>query len=163
MNDNIFSKYKDILEKETLIQIEEQDNCISIQCPESVHLSLLEMLDDEFFDYNETENGVEIVDSSFEELLEIIEECDFYNFLTEASAQRKIVIRAGRRRVIFKCPPGYKRIKRTCRKRPSSELAKLKRRARKAARKSRGKRARAIKRRKVSLRKRRGIPKPKHK
>ena len=130
---------------------------------ESIHIFLLEVLDSEFFVYDETEDGVEITDSSFEELLEVIEECDFYNFLTEASAQRKIVIRAGKRKIIFKCPPGYKRIKRTCRKRPSSELAKLKRRARRAARKSKGKRARAVKRRKISLRRRRSLPKPKHK
>ena len=163
MNDNIFAKYKDILEKETLIQIEEHEKFLTIKCPELIHISLLEVLDSEFFVYDETEDGVEITDSSFEELLEVIEECDFYNFLTEASAQRKIVIRAGKRKIIFKCPPGYKRIKRTCRKRPSSELAKLKRRARRAARKSKGKRARAVKRRKISLRRRRSLPKPKHK
>jgi hypothetical protein len=160
---NIFRQYQEILEEETLIQIEESDSTIIFNCPERLQDSILDFLEEEYFDYIETDTGFIIENTSFEEILETIEEQNFSEFLTEASAKRKIVIRAGRRKVIFKCPPGFKRVKRNCIRRPSSELSRLKRRARKAARKSKGKRARAIRRRKVSLKRRRGIPKPRHK
>jgi hypothetical protein len=91
-------------------------------------------------------------------LYEELEECELViptaSFLLEASAKRKIVIRRGKRKVIFQCPPGQKKIGRRCQKRPTRELMKLKRRAKRAARKSRRKRSQANRRRKMSLKRR---------
>ena len=162
MDSNIFRQYQEILEEETLIQIEESNGAVQLKCPPQTQDSFLEILEEEYFEFQETDNGFIIENSSLDEVLEVFEEFDFSQFLTEASAKRKVVIRGGRRKVIFKCPPGYKRVKRNCIRRPSSELSRLRRRARKAARKSKGKRARAMRRRKVSLRKRRNLPGSKH-
>ena len=78
--------------------------------------------------------------------------------LMEALAKRKVVIRGGKKKVLFRCKPGEKKVGRTCRRIPSSQLTKLKRRARLAARKARTKRVRAQRRRNISLRRRRNIP-----
>ena len=75
--------------------------------------------------------------------------------LNEAAAKRKIVVRKGRKRIIFKCAPGFKkRGPRVCVRRQTSQLRKMKLRARKAARKARGKKAQARRKRKLSMRKR---------
>jgi hypothetical protein len=79
--------------------------------------------------------------------------------LMEGIAKRKMVVRKGKRKVLFRCKPGEKKVGRQCRRIPSSQLTKLKRRARLAARKARTKRVRAQRRRKISLRRRRNIPK----
>ena len=79
--------------------------------------------------------------------------------LIEGIAKRKLVVRKGKRKVLFRCKPGEKKVGRQCRRIPSSQLTKLKRRARLAARKARTKRVRAQRRRKISLRRRRNIPK----
>jgi hypothetical protein len=79
--------------------------------------------------------------------------------LMEGIAKRKIVVRGGKRKVLFRCRPGEKKVGRSCRRIPSSQLNKLKRRAKRAARKARTKRMRAQRRRTVSLRRRRNIPK----
>ncbi len=79
--------------------------------------------------------------------------------LKEGIAKRKLVVRKGKRKVLFRCKPGEKKVGRQCRRIPSSQLTKLKRRARLAARKARTKRVRAQRRRKISLRRRRNIPK----
>lgn len=79
--------------------------------------------------------------------------------LMEALAKRKVVIRGGKKKVLFRCNPGEKKVgPRQCRKMPSSQLNKLKRKARRAARKAKTKRMRAQRRRKISLRRRRNIP-----
>jgi hypothetical protein len=71
--------------------------------------------------------------------------------LQEASARRKIVIRKGKKRIIFKCPPGKKKVGvRTCIVRKSSDLMKMKRRAKRGARKARTKKSRSIRLRKRS-------------
>jgi hypothetical protein len=69
----------------------------------------------------------------------------------------------GRRKIVFRCPPGQKKIKRRCVRRPAAELARVKRGARKAARKAKGKKSRANRRRKISLKRRIGLPKKHHK
>jgi hypothetical protein len=79
--------------------------------------------------------------------------------LVEGIAKRRVVVRGGKRKTLFRCKPGEKKVGRQCRRMPSSQLTKLKRRARLAARKSRTKRMRAQRRRKLSLRRRRNIPK----
>lgn len=71
--------------------------------------------------------------------------------LEEASAKRKIVIRKGAKKIIFKCGPGKKKVgKMTCVVRKSSELMKMKRRAIRSAKKSRSKRSQANRKRKRS-------------
>jgi hypothetical protein len=75
--------------------------------------------------------------------------------LNEVAAKRKIVVRKGKKRIIFKCAPGFKKKgARTCVKRPASNLRKMKLTAKRAARKARGKKASARRKRKLSLRKR---------
>jgi hypothetical protein len=114
-------------------------------------------LEEKDFEYTVMEDCVLVFDS-FDELYEELEECELViptaSFLLEASAKRKIVIRRGKRKVIFQCPPGQKKIGRRCQKRPTRELMKLKRRAKRAARKSRRKRSQANRRRKMSLKRR---------
>lgn len=75
--------------------------------------------------------------------------------INEASAKRKIVVRKGRKRIIFKCAPGFKkRGPRVCVRRAASQLRKMKFRAKRAARKARSKKAQTRRKRKLSMRKR---------
>ena len=163
MDENIFQKYKEFKQKESDIEIIEQNNSINILCSESNHLKLIEVLDDEYFLYEETDEGFSIQESSFEELTEVLSEYNIAEDLTEASPVRKVVVRAGKRRIVYRCPPGNKKIKRRCVRRPSAELARVKRGARKAARKSKSKRSRANRRRKISLKRRASFAKRRHK
>jgi hypothetical protein len=160
---NIFRQYQEILEEETVIQIEEFDSNILFNCPKRLQDSVLELLEEEYFDYIETDSGFIIEESSFDEILEILNEYNLKEILHEGSPVRKMVVRAGRRKIIFRCPPGQKKIKRRCVRRPAGELARLKRSARKAARKARSKRARAARRRKISLKRRSSFAKRRHK
>lgn len=78
--------------------------------------------------------------------------------LQEASARRKIVVRKGKKRIIFKCPPGKKKVGvRTCIVRKSSDLMKMKRRAKRGARKARTKKSRANRLRKRSVARRKSM------
>lgn len=72
-------------------------------------------------------------------------------------AKRKIVIRGGKKRIVFKCPPGMKLAKRgskACKKMGGAEKAKRSRSAKRSARKARKKRAAANRKRAKSMRKR---------
>jgi uncharacterized protein involved in tellurium resistance len=91
-----------------------------------------------------------------EENEEIDEEFEVESeMLNEIAAKRKIVVRKGKKRIIFKCAPGFKKKgPRVCVKRPASQLRKMKLTAKRTARKTRGKRAQAKRKRKLSLRKR---------
>lgn len=162
MNDNIFRDYKEYKGKEFDIEIIDGDS-LDIVCSETVKESLKEILDEEYFNYDEFEDGFVVLDSSFQELNEVFSEYEFEEILNEASLMRKMVVRAGKRKIIYRCPPGHKKIKRRCVRRAAGELARLKRSARKAARKARSKRARAIRRRKISLKRRAGFSKKRRK
>lgn len=74
--------------------------------------------------------------------------------LQEASAKRKVVIRKGMKKIIFKCGAGKKKVGRSCVVRKGSELSKIKRRAKRSAMKSRSKRIGASRKRKRSNKKR---------
>ncbi len=115
------------------------------------------ILEENDFEFHETSDGIHVTDS-FDELVEEFEEYDFIvssaTQILEGSAKRKIVVRRGRRKVIFQCPPGQKKVGRRCIKRSSKDLMKIKRRARRAARKARKSRGRAARRRALSLKKR---------
>jgi hypothetical protein len=97
--------------------------------------------------------GVE--DITMEEALELIPNEEL-QLLSEA-AKRKIVVRGGKKKIVFKCPKGMKLAKRgsrTCKKMSGGERIKLSRRSRRSARKARSKRARALRKRKKSMRRR---------
>lgn len=75
-------------------------------------------------------------------------------------AKRKIVIRGGKKRIVFKCPEGQKLAKRggkACIKMGGAEKAKRSRQAKKSARKSKKKRAAANRKRAKSLKKRKSM------
>jgi hypothetical protein len=75
--------------------------------------------------------------------------------LNEVAAKRKIVVRKGKKKILFKCAPGFKKKgPRTCVKRASGQLRKLKFRAKRAARKARSKKNQARRKRRMSMRKR---------
>lgn len=83
-----------------------------------------------------------------------IESITSVNFLEEGTAKRKIVVRQGKKKIIFKCGAGQKKVGRRCVRRPSSDLMKMKRRARISARKAKRKRGASNRRRAISLRRR---------
>lgn len=133
---------------------------LTIDLPDFTQEDLVEYLEANGVAWRE-EDGVIVVedpvleaelsfDDELEESIEISGE-----LLDEATAKRKIVVRKGKRKLIFKCGPGMmKRGTRTCIRRPGSQLRKMKLRARRSARKSRRKRSVAARKRKISLRKR---------
>jgi hypothetical protein len=163
MDTNIFRQYQEFKESQFNVELVDNIDSVDIYCSEDNHLKIMEILDEEYFEYQETDFGFNVTDLQFNELVEILSEYDFSGELNEASPVRKTVVRGGRKKVIFKCPPGNKRIKRRCVRRPAAELARVKRGARKAARKSRSKKARAARRRKVSLKRRAAFAKRRHK
>jgi len=74
--------------------------------------------------------------------------------LAEGTPKRTLAIRGGKRKVLFKCGPGQMKVGRSCRRRPTAQLNKMKRRARISARKARKKRRLANRKRKLSLKRR---------
>jgi hypothetical protein len=140
------------------------ENVITVDTDEE--LGMVELfLEEHNFDYDLLVNNFLVYDPA-EELFEEFLDSDLEVLLDEGTAQRKVVIRGGKRKIIFKCKPGEKKIgPRRCVRRKSSELAKMRRRARRAARKSKNKRGRALRKRRISLRRRKtlgGIKKHKH-
>lgn len=131
------------------------ENVITVDTEEEIVIMEL-FLEENHFDFDLLANSF-IVYDPFEELAEELLDSDLEVLLDEGVAQRKIVIRGGKRKIIFRCKPGEKKIGRRCVRRKSSELAKMKRRARRAARKSRNKRGRALRKRRISLRRRKTI------
>lgn len=136
-----------------MITIEE--NVIKVDTDEEVRLVEL-YLEENHFDFDLLSTNFLVYDS-FEELVEEFIDSDLEVLLDEGVAQRKIVVRGGKRKIIFRCKPGEKKIKRRCVRRKSGELAKMRRRAKRAARKSKSKRGRALRKRRISLRRRRTI------
>jgi hypothetical protein len=76
------------------------------------------------------------------------------NVLNEGIPKRTLVIRKGKRKILFKCGPGQMKVGRSCRRRPTSQLNKMKRRAKISARKARKRRQIAGRKRKISMRRR---------
>jgi hypothetical protein len=113
-------------------------------------------LEENHFDFDLLSSNFLVYDP-VEELLEEFMDSSLDILLDEGVAQRKIVVRGGKRKVIFRCKPGEKKISRRCARRKSSELAKMRRRARRAARKSKSKRGRALRKRRISLRRRKTL------
>ena len=164
--------HKFLQEMQKLQQLRGNTGWIELtELEESVHVyyssvpqeEVLFFLDENNFDYHIIE-GELFVSDSMDELIEELVEYELFNptasVILEGSAKRKIVVRKGKRKVIFQCPPGQKKIGRRCAKRASKDLLKIKRRAKRAARKARRKRSQANRKRKISLRKR---PRKSHK
>ena len=132
-----------------------EENIITVDTDQEI--AMLELfLEEEDFDFVLDINKFTIndpIDELFEELLDT----DLETLLLEGVAKRKIVIRNGKRKIIFRCKPGEKKINRRCVRRKSSELQRMRRRAKRAARKSKSKRGRALRKRRISLRRRRNI------
>jgi hypothetical protein len=131
------------------------ENIITVDTDEETGMVEL-FLEENYFDFDLSQNSFVVYDS-FEELIEEFTNSTLEILLDEGVAKRKVVIRGGKRKVIFRCKPGEKKIQRRCVRRKSSELAKMRRRARRAARKSKSKRGRALRKRRISLRRRKTI------
>ena len=139
---------------------------IVLDMPNFEREDVIAYLEGEGIEWEEKDGVIEILDPVEEADIEVnIEEDEAdeieesveveTEMLGEAAAKRKIVVRKGKKRIIFKCGPGMmKRGPRVCVRRPTSQLRKMKLRSKRAARKARGKRASAKRRRKISMRKR---------
>lgn len=137
---------------------------IVLDMPNFSYEDVVEYLDNEGVEWEEKDGVVYILDPveeaditvEVEDDEEIEEEFEIESdMLNEVAAKRKIVVRRGKKRIIFKCAPGFKKKgPRTCVRRPASNLRKMKMTAKRAARKARGKRSQAKRKRKLSLRKR---------
>jgi hypothetical protein len=137
---------------------------IVLDMPSFSREDVVEYLEDEGIEWEEKDGVIYILDPveeaditvEVEEEEEIEEEIEVQTeMLNEVAAKRKIVVRKGKKRILFKCAPGFKKKgPRTCVKRPAGQLRKMKLTAKRSARKSRGKRAQAKRKRKLSLRKR---------
>lgn len=155
-----------LLENTGWLELTELEDSVHLDHSSIPQEEVLLFLEENNFDYSVIGEGEILVFDSLEELEEEFSEYDLINtssasFILEAVAKRKMVIRKGKRKIIFKCAPGLKKIgKRRCVKRPSRELAKMKRRARRSARKARKKRMQANRKRKISMRRRPHSSKP---
>lgn len=137
---------------------------IVLDMPNFSYEDVVEYLDSEGVEWEEKDGVIYILDPveeaditvEMEEDEEIEEEIEIESqMLNEVAAKRKIVVRRGKKRIIFKCAPGFKKKgPRTCVKRAAAQLRKMKLSAKRSARKSRGKRSQAKRKRKLSLRKR---------
>lgn len=154
------------------IILEEKDDCVLASLSQSNFFDFIDFLEENNFSFKENDDYTIIIQDPlveiFEELIEynvmvyLIEHGDQdVSFISEGSAKRKIVIRKGKRKIIFQCEPGQKKLGRRCVKRPQKEITKLKRRAKRAARKSKAKRKSAIRKRKISLKRRGSLDKKK--
>lgn len=121
---------------------------------------IIAYLDENGVDYTEKDGTIYINDPVEEAEIsieegELDEEFDIEFQLDEASARKKIVVRKGRKVIIFKCAPGMmKKGPRVCVRRPAASLRKLKLTSKRSSRKARSKKGVANRKRKISLRKR---------
>lgn len=137
---------------------------IVLDMPNFSYEDVVDYLEQEGIEWEEKDGVIYILDPveeaditvEVQEDEEIEEEFEVESqMLNEVAAKRKIVVRKGKKRIIFKCAPGFKKKgPRACVKRPASQLRKMKLTAKRSSRKSRGKRAQAKRKRKLSLRKR---------
>lgn len=138
-----------------------------------------ENIDDVYYDltdFEESDSNILMEDEEgfyvtpMDDIYEIIVTSEYRpeaasDYLVEGTAKRTVAVRGGKRKIIFKCAPGQMKVGRTCRRRPTAQLNKMKRRARITARKTRRKRRLAARKRKISLRRRAVLvrKKPTHK
>lgn len=157
-----FASLQRMMFEEFDVELTEQK--IVLDMPNFSHKDVVDYLDQENIEWEEKDDVIYIIDPveeadiivETEEDDEIEEEFKVESeMLNEVAAKRKIVVRKGKKRIIFKCAPGFKKKSpRICTKRNASQLRKLKLSAKRTARKSRGKRAQARRKRNLSVRKR---------
>jgi hypothetical protein len=162
LRDHAFSSLQRLIFEEFDAELTEQK--IVLDMPNFSHEDVVDYLEQEGIEWEEQDGVIYILDPveeaditvEVEENEEIDEEFEVESeMLNEVAAKRKIVVRKGKKRIIFKCAPGFKKKgPRACVKRPASQLRKMKLTAKRTARKTRGKRAQAKRKRKLSLRKR---------
>lgn len=165
LRDHAFASLQRMIFEEFDAELHEEK--IVLDMPNFSYEDVVEYLDENGVDWEDQDGVIYILDPVEEaditvdvgeedENEEIEEEFEIETeMLNEVAAKRKIVVRKGKRRIIFKCPPGFKKTgPRTCVRRQASQLRKMKLRARRSARKARGKRSAAKRKRKLSLRKR---------
>lgn len=162
LRDIAFSSLQRMIFEEFDAELTEEK--IVLDMPNFSHEDVVEYLEDNGVEWEEKDGIIYILDPveeaditvEVEEDEEIEEEFEIESqMLNEVAAKRKIVVRKGKKRIIFKCAPGFKKKgPRTCVKRAASQLRKMKLTAKRSARKSRGKKASARRKRKLSLRKR---------
>ncbi len=163
LRDHAFCSLQRIIFEEFDAELTEEK--IVLDMPNFSHEDVVDYLEQEGIEWEEQDGVIYILDpveeaeitvEVEEEEEELDEEFEVKSqMLNEVAAKRKIVVRKGKKRIIFKCAPGFKKKgARTCVRRPVSQLRKMKLTAKRTARKSRGKRAQAKRKRKLSLRKR---------
>ena len=133
---------------------------IVIDMPNVDREDIIDYLDENGVDYTEKDGTIYINDPVEEAEISIAEDELDEEFaiefqLDEAAARKTIVVRKGKKKIIFKCAAGMmKKGPRQCVRRPASSLRKLKFRSKRSARKSKSKRGQSNRRRKISVRKR---------
>ena len=162
LRDHAFCSLQRIIFEEFDAELTEEK--IVLDMPNFSYEDVVDYLEQEGIEWEEKDGVIYILDPveeaeitvEVEEDEELDEEFEVESqMLNEVAAKRKIVVRKGKKRIIFKCAPGFKKKgARTCVRRPVSQLRKMKLTAKRTARKSRGKRAQAKRKRKLSLRKR---------
>lgn len=162
LRDHAFASLQRLIFEEFDAELTEEK--IVLDMPEFSHEDIVEYLDENGVDWEDKDGIIYVLDPVEEADItvevddddEIDEEFEIESeMLNEIAAKRKIVVRKGKKKIIFKCAPGFKKTgPRSCVRRQASQLRKMKLRARKTARKSRGKRASARRKRKLSMRKR---------
>jgi hypothetical protein len=162
LRDHAFCSLQRIVFEEFDAELTEEK--IVLDMPSLSYEDVVDYLDENEVEWEEKDGVIYILDAVEEAEIsiedddaeEIEESVDIQGEeLNEAAAKRKIVVRKGRKRIIFKCAPGFKkRGPRTCVKRATGQLRKMKLTAKRAARKARSKKSQAKRKRKLSMRKR---------
>jgi hypothetical protein len=146
------SRIEEIFDSYNFNIIEPSDNCFIVDEP---YDDVVEELLDYEIDEEEKDLLMEEDDGFYTTPLDMVYEIlGVKEFLFEGVAKRTVAIRGGKRKILFRCGPGQMKVGRTCRRRPSAQLNKMKRRARVSARKARKKRRLANRKRKISMRRR---------
>lgn len=162
IRDHAFCSLQRIVFEEFDAELTEEQ--IVLDMPSLSYEDVVDYLDENEVEWEEKDGVIYILDAVEEAEIsiedddseEIEESVDIEaEMLNEVAAKRKIVVRKGRKKILFKCAPGFKKKgPRTCVRRATGQLRKMKLTAKRAARKARGKRSQAKRKRKLSLRKR---------
>lgn len=162
IRDHAFCSLQRIVFEEFDAELTEEQ--IVLDMPSLSYEDVVDYLDENEVEWEEKDGVIYILDAVEEAEIsiedddteEIEESVDIEaEMLNEVAAKRKIVVRKGRKKILFKCAPGFKKKgPRSCVRRATGQLRKMKLTAKRSARKARGKRSQAKRKRKLSLRKR---------
>ena len=162
IRDHAFCSLQRIVFEEFDAELTEEQ--IVLDMPSLSYEDVVDYLDENEVEWEEKDGVIYILDAVEEAEIsiedddseEIEESVDIEaEMLNEVAAKRKIVVRKGRKKILFKCAPGFKKKgPRSCVRRATGQLRKMKLTAKRAARKARSKRSQAKRKRKLSMRKR---------